>query len=35
VDGNMGLVNSPRTPNPAALRRDTTTLFAAKTTLSF
>lgn len=33
VDGTMGFMNTPRLPNPS--RRDTTTLWAAKTTLSF
>lgn len=35
VDGTMGLINTPRLPNPPALRKDTTVFWAAKTTLSF
>jgi hypothetical protein len=35
VDGLVQVFNTARIPNPAATRKDTTTVFAAKTTLSF
>ena len=34
-DGQMGMINTPRMPNPLASRKDTTTFWSAKTTLSF
>jgi hypothetical protein len=35
IDGAFGVMNTPRVPNPPAARKDTTQIFAAKTTLSF
>ena len=35
VDGWVQVFNTPRIPNPTATRKETTTVFAAKTTLSF
>ena len=35
IDGTYQTFNTPRIPNPAATRHDSTTVFAAKTTLSF
>jgi hypothetical protein len=35
IDGTYQTFNTPRIPNPAATRKDATTLFTAKTTLSF
>jgi hypothetical protein len=35
IEGNLQVFNTPRIPNPAATRSDRTTVFAAKTTVSF
>lgn len=35
VEGNMGIFNTPRVPNPSATRKENYSYFAAKTTFSF
>ncbi len=35
VNGEFNFINTPRNPNPRATRKDETTVFAAKTTLTF
>ena len=35
VNGEFNFINTPRNPNPRALRKDETTVLAAKTTLTF